>query len=108
LLGLAAFTAEQRTKEIGIRKVMGANVANVVALLSRDFVKLVLLAIVLSTPLAWYATHNWLKSFAYRIDLTWEIFAIAGGISICIALVTVSFQSIKAAIVNPVKSLKAE
>ncbi|MCE6988742.1 ABC transporter permease [Dyadobacter sp. CY323] len=108
LLGLAAFTAEQRTKEIGIRKVMGANVANVVALLSKDFVKLVLLAILLSTPLTWYATSHWLKSFVYRIDLSWEIFAIAGGIAIAIALFTVSFQSIKAAIVNPVKSLKAE
>jgi putative ABC transport system permease protein len=108
LLGLAAFTAEQRTKEIGIRKVMGANVASVVALLSKDFVKLVLLAIMLSTPLTWYATNHWLQSFEYRIDLSWEIFAIAGAIAICIALFTVSFQSIKAAIVNPVKSLKAE
>ena len=108
LLGLAAFTAEQRTKEIGIRKVMGANVASVVALLSKDFVKLVMLAIVLSTPIAWYATNRWLKGFAYRIDLSWDIFTIAGGIAICIALFTVSFQSIKAAIVNPVKSLKAE
>lgn len=108
LLGLAAFTAEQRTKEIGIRKVMGANVANVVALLSKDFVKLVLLAILLSTPIAWYATQYWLKSFAYRIELSWEIFATAGGIAICIALFTISFQSVKAAIVNPIKSLKAE
>jgi putative ABC transport system permease protein len=108
LLGLAAFTAEQRTKEIGIRKVMGANVANVVALLSKDFVKLVLLAIMLSTPLTWYVTNLWLQGFVYRIDLSWEIFVIAGSIAICIALLTVSFQSIKAAIVNPVKSLKAE
>ncbi|KAA6438998.1 FtsX-like permease family protein [Dyadobacter flavalbus] len=108
LLGLAAFTAEQRTKEIGIRKVLGANVGNVVALLSRDLVKLVLLAIVLSTPLAWYATSHWLESFVYRIDLSWEIFVIAGAIAIGIALFTVSFQSIKAAIVNPVKSLKAD
>ncbi|MCE7064868.1 ABC transporter permease [Dyadobacter sp. CY326] len=108
LLGLAAFTAEQRTKEIGIRKVMGANVASVVALLSKDFVKLVLLAILLSTPLTWYATNHWLEGFVYHIDLSWEIFAIAGGIAICIALFTVSFQSVKAAVVNPVKSLKAE
>ncbi|WAC15171.1 ABC transporter permease [Dyadobacter pollutisoli] len=108
LLGLAAFTAEQRTKEIGIRKVLGANVAGVVALLSKDFLKLILISIVLATPVAWYLMDEWLKDFAYHINLSWGIFAIAGFIAISIALFTVSFQSIRAALANPVKSLKAE
>ena len=108
LLGLAAFTAEQRTKEIGIRKVLGANVGSVITLLSKDFVKLILIAITLATPFAWYIMDKWLKDFVYRIDLTWEIFALAGIIAICVAMFTVSFQSIKAALMNPVKSLQSE
>jgi putative ABC transport system permease protein len=108
LLGLAAFTAEQRTKEIGIRKVLGANVTSVVTLLSKDFVKLVLVSMVLATPLSWYVMDKWLKDFIYHIDITWEIFAIAGALALGIALFTVSFQSIKAALLNPVKSLQTE
>ncbi|WP_221394440.1 ABC transporter permease [Dyadobacter sp. NIV53] len=108
LLGLAAFTAEQRTKEIGIRKVLGANVAGVIALLSKDFVKLIFVSIILASPLAWYAMNTWLKNFVYHIDLSWEIFIIAALISMSVALFTVSFQSIKAALMDPVKSLKFE
>lgn len=108
LLGLAAFTAEQRTKEIGIRKVMGANVGSVISLLSRDFVKLIIIAIIIATPIAWYAVDKWLTSFVYHIDLTWEIFALSGAIAIFVAMFTVSFQSIKAALMNPVKSLQSE
>ena len=108
LLGLAAFTAEQRTKEIGVRKVLGASVPNIVALLSSYFIKLVLVAIVIATPVAWYAMNNWLQDFAYKIDIAWWIFILAGLIVAGIALITVSFQSIKAAIANPVKSLRTE
>lgn len=108
LLGLAAFTAEQRTKEIGIRKVLGANVSSVIALLSKDFVKLIIIAIILASPVAWYVMDKWLKDFAYRIDLNWEIFALAGTIAICVAMFTVSFQSVKAALMDPVKSLQTE
>ena len=108
LLGLAAFTAEQRTKEIGIRKVLGANVTSVVTLLSKEFIKLVLIAIVLATPPAWYVMDRWLNDFAYHTELSWQIFLLAGLIATSIALLTVSFQSIKAALTDPVKSLKTE
>jgi len=108
LLGLAAFTAEQRTKEIGIRKVLGANVAGIIALLSKDFVKLIFIAIMLASPLAWFTMNKWLSNFAYHIDLSWQVFMLAGGIAIGVALFTVSFQSIKAALMNPVRSLKSE
>lgn len=108
LFGLAAFTAEQRTKEIGIRKVLGASVINVVALLSKEFLRLVGIAVVLATPLAWYAMNRWLQDFAYRIDISWWIFALAGILALVIALLTVSFQAIKAALANPVKSLGSE
>ncbi|WP_205195498.1 ABC transporter permease [Chitinophaga sp. Cy-1792] len=108
LFGLAAFTAEQRTREIGVRKVLGASVVNIVALLSGDFLKLVLIAIVIAMPLAWYTMHQWLQNFSYSIGLSWIIFAGAGIIAISIAALTISFQSIKAALVNPVKSLKSE
>jgi hypothetical protein len=108
LLGLAAFTAEQRTKEIGIRKVLGASVGNIIALLTSDYLKLVMLSLLLAIPLAWYALSKWLESFAYRIPLTGWVFALAGGIALLVALLTVSFQSVKAALANPVKSLRSE
>ena len=108
LFGLATFTAEQRTKEIGVRKVLGASVTSIVGLLSKDFLKLVMIAIVLATPVAWYTMNRWLQDFAYRIDISWWMFAGAGVMAVSIALLTVSFQSIKAALMNPVKSLRAE
>ncbi|GGG80739.1 ABC transporter permease [Parapedobacter pyrenivorans] len=108
LFGLAAFTAEQRTKEVGIRKVLGASVGSVVSLLSQDFVKLVLVAIVIACPIAWWTMNNWLAGFAYRIDIEWWMFAAAGLAAVAIALLTVSFQAIKAAVVNPVDSLRDE
>jgi putative ABC transport system permease protein len=108
LFGLATFTAEQRTKEIGVRKVLGASVTSVVVLLSRDFLKPVLIAILLASPIAWYGMNAWLRDFAYKIDISWWIFALAGLLSVGIALLTVSFQSIKAALMNPVKSLRSE
>ncbi|MVM37633.1 FtsX-like permease family protein [Spirosoma sp. HMF3257] len=108
LFGLAMFTAQQRTKEIGVRKVLGASVGSVVALLSKDFLKLVVVAIIIASPLAWYAMSRWLQDFAYKIDIEWWVFALAGFLAIAIALLTVSFQSIKAALMNPVKSLRSE
>ena len=108
LFGLATFTAEQRTKEIGVRKVLGASVGSIVALLSKDFLKLIAIAIVLAVPVAWYAMNSWLQDFAYKIDISWWMFALAGVLSVSIALLTVSFQSVKAALMNPVKSLRSE
>ncbi len=108
LFGLATFTTEQRTKEIGVRKVLGASVSGIVTLLSKDFLRLVLIAIVIASPLAWYAMSKWLQGFAYKIDIEWWIFAVAGMLAVGIALLTVSFQSIKAALMNPVKSLRSE
>jgi ABC-type antimicrobial peptide transport system permease subunit len=108
LFGLAMFTAEQRTKEIGVRKVLGASVPSIVALLSKDFLKLVLIAIIIASPLAWWAMHNWLSDFAYRVDIEWWVFALAGLVAVAIAQLTVSFQSIKAALMDPVKSLRSE
>ncbi len=108
LFGLSAFAAQQRTKEIGIRKVLGASIASIVALLSRDFLKLVLIAIVMASPIAWYFMNAWLADFAYKIDIGWWVFALAGGLAVGIALLTVSFQSIKAALMNPVESLRAD
>ena len=108
LFGLAAFTAERRTKEIGIRKVLGATVTNVVALLSKDFVKLVLLANVIAWPVAWYAMNRWLQNFAYRIEISWWVFALAGGLALAIALLTVSTQAVRAALANPVEALRYE
>jgi len=108
LFGLSAYTASLRTKEIGIRKVLGSSVASVVVLLSRDFTKLVAIAFVLAVPLSWWMMDTWLKGFAYRISLGLSSFAVAGLLALGIAWLTVSYQSIKAAIVNPVKSLKSE
>ncbi len=108
LLAMAMMTMVQRTKEIGIRKVLGSTVAGIVVLLSKDFIKLVLLASILAFPVAWWVMHNWLQSFAYRIDISWWIFALATLIALVIALATVSFQAVKAALANPVKSLRSE
>ena len=108
LFGLAAFTAEARTKEIGVRKVLGASVSSIVTLLSKDFLKLVLIAIVIASPIAWWAMNRWLQDFAYKIDIEWWMFALAGLLAVGIALLTVSLQSIKAALMNPVKSLRSE
>ena len=108
LFALSAYMAEQRNKEIGIRKVLGASVAGITTMLSKDFVKLVLISLVIATPIAWWMMTKWLEDFAYRVTVSWWIVAIAGVTAIGIALVTVSFQSIKAAIANPVKSLRTE
>ena len=108
LFGLSAYTAERRTKEIGVRKVLGASVSNIVALLSREFLQLVLIAIVIGSPLAWYGMNYWLRGFAYHINVAWWMFVLAGILAVVIALLTVSFQSIKAALTNPVKSLKSD
>ncbi|MBS1520305.1 MAG: ABC transporter permease [Bacteroidetes bacterium] len=108
LFALSAFMAEQRSKEIGIRKVLGATVSNITALLSIDFVKLVFIAIAIATPIAWYGMNKWLQDFAYKVPLSWWIFVLSGVMAIAIALFTVSFQSIKAALTNPVKSLRSE
>jgi putative ABC transport system permease protein len=108
LLGLAIYTAERRMKEISIRKVLGASVQNVVTMLSTDFLKLIIIASVLAFPIAWYAMSKWLQGFAFRTGISWWVFAISAGITLLIALITISFQSIKAALTNPVKSLKNE
>ena len=108
LFGLVSFMVNQRTKEIGIRKVLGATVAQITLLLSKDFLKLVGIAFVLATPIAYYFTHEWLKDFAYKTGIRWELFALAGLGAIVIALLTVSYQSIKAALMNPVESLRTE
>ena len=108
LFGLATFSAEQRTKEIGVRKVLGASVGNVVSLLSKEFLKLVFIAIVIASPITWFVMNKWLQDFAYRTNISWLVFAITAVIAIGIALLTISFQAIKAAIANPVKSLRTE
>lgn len=108
LLALAAFTAERRTREIGIRKVLGASTPGIIGLLSGDFLKLVVIALVIASPVAWYAMRQWLQDFAYRIDVDWWVFALAGGVALSVAFLTVSFQSIRAAMMNPVKSLRSE
>ena len=108
LFGLASFTTLQRTKEIGIRKVFGASVGNILKLLYREFAFLLLIAFVIAMPLAWFTTSNWLQGYAFRINLQWTFFVFPFIAIIAIALITVSFQSIKAAIANPVKSLRTE
>ena len=108
LFGLVTYTAEQRTKEIGIRKVLGASVSQVTQMLSKEFIKLVLIASLIAFPAAWWAMNKWLQSFAYRINISWWVFVVAGICALLIALITVSFQAIKAAVSNPVKSLRTE
>jgi ABC-type antimicrobial peptide transport system permease subunit len=108
LFGLAAFTAQRRQKEIGIRKVVGATVSNIVLLLSRDFLKLVILSVLIAFPLVWWAMNKWLDAFAYRIPIGVTVFLLAGILILLITLLTISFQAIKAALTNPVKSLRAE
>ncbi|MGV8878667.1 MAG: ABC transporter permease [Sphingobacteriaceae bacterium] len=108
LFGLVTFTVEHRVKEIGIRKVLGARVASIVNLIAKDFLKLVLLALVIATPIAWYLMHQWLQDYVYRIVIQWWMFALAGAVSVLIALITICFQAIKAAIANPVKSLRVD
>jgi len=108
LFGLVAFSAQQRTKEIGIRKVLGSTALSIVVLIARDFVKLVAMAFVVAAPLAYLAMNHWLNGFAYRIDLSWPIFLVAGLAALCIAMLTVSYQAIRAALADPVKSLRYE
>ena len=108
LFGLAMFSTIQRTKEIGVRKVLGASVSNILILLSKDFVKLVVIASIIAFPIAWYVMHKWLQDFSYRINISWWLFAAAGAAALLVALLTVSFQAGKAAIANPVKSLRTE
>jgi putative ABC transport system permease protein len=108
LLGLAMFTAERRTKEIGIRKVLGASVKSVVSMLSKDFLKLVSLSSLIAFPIAWYAMNKWLQDFAFPTVISWWVFVLAGGATLVIAILTVSFQSLKAALTNPVKCLRSE
>ena len=108
LFGLAALVAINRTKEIGIRKVLGASLAGIISLLSKDFLKLIIIALLIASPLAWYFMHKWLQDFAYRINIGWYVFIITGIAAVLIALITVSFQAVRAAIANPVKSLRTE
>ena len=108
LFGLATYAAEQRIKEIGIRKVLGASVQGIIAMLSKDFLKLVIIASLIAFPVGWFAMNKWLQDFAYRINISWWVFVIAGIVAILIALITISYQAIKAAIANPVKSLRTE
>jgi ABC-type antimicrobial peptide transport system permease subunit len=108
LYGLASFMAVQRIKEVGIRKVLGASSAHIVYLFSKEFVILITIAFAIATPIAWYYMHTWLQDYAYRINISWWLFAAGGLAAIIIALATISFQAIKAAIANPVKSLRTE
>jgi putative ABC transport system permease protein len=108
LFGLSIYTTRQRTKEIGIRKVLGASIPGVTALLSKDFIKLVLLAAVIAFPVGWLLMNKWLEDFAYRVEISWWVFVVAGVATLLIAFITVSFQAIRAAVANPVKSLRTE
>jgi putative ABC transport system permease protein len=108
LFGLATYSAEQRVKEIGVRKVLGATMVNLVSLLSMDFIKLVLIANAIAFPIAWWATNRWLQEYAYHIELKWWVFLLAAILASMIALLTVSYQAFRAAMSNPVKSLRAE
>jgi ABC-type antimicrobial peptide transport system permease subunit len=108
LFGLATYMAENRIKEIGVRKVLGASVTSITTLLSKDFLKLVIISFLIAAPIAWWAMNSWLQSYTYRISIQWWVFALAGILSVIIAILTVSYQAIKAAIANPVKSLRSE
>ncbi len=108
LFGLVSYVAEQKKKEIGIRKVLGASINSVVQLLTKDFVKLVGIAFLIASPIAYFFMQRWLEDFTYRIDIQWWVFVLAGGFALVITLLTVSFQSIKSALANPVKSLRTE
>jgi putative ABC transport system permease protein len=108
LFGLATFAAQQRVKEIGIRKVLGASVSNLIGLLSKDFLKLVIIALILAVPVAWFAMNKWLQDFAYRINIHWWVFMVAAIITVLIAWITISTQAFRAAAANPVKSLRTE
>jgi putative ABC transport system permease protein len=108
LFGLAMFSAEQRIREIGIRKVLGASVGNIVTLMSKDFLRLVLIAVLIALPLAWWVMKRWLEDFVYRITLSWWMFAAAGVLAIAIAFITVSYQALRAAMSNPVEAIKHE
>jgi putative ABC transport system permease protein len=108
LFGLAAFSAEQRTKEIGIRKVLGASVSSIVGLLSKDFIRLVVIALFIAVPVGWYSMHKWLEDFAYRIQIGWWMFAVAGVFAVLIAFATTSFHATKAALTNPARNLRTE
>ena len=108
LFGLAAFSAELRRKEIGVRKVLGASVLGLAGLLSKDFLKLIIIAAIIAFPVAWWAMNKWLQQFVYRSTISWWIFLIAGGMALIIGLLTISFQAIKVAIANPVESLRSE
>ena len=108
LFGLAAYMAENRIKEIGVRKVLGASVFNITALLSKEFLALVTISILIASPIAWYAMHQWLQGYSYRINMQWWVFVMAGMLAVIVSLITVSFQAVKAAIANPVQSLRTE
>jgi ABC-type antimicrobial peptide transport system permease subunit len=108
LLGLVMFSAEQRIKELGVRKVLGASVNQLVALFAQDFLKLILIAFVIASPLAWFAMNKWMRSFAYKTEISWWIFALAGSVSLIIAFVIMSYEAFKAALTNPVRSLRSE
>jgi len=108
LFGLAAFMIRQRVKEIGIRKVLGASSISITSMLSKEFVKLIIIAALISFPITWYAMNKWLQDFAYRITIQWWVFLLSGILAVAIALITISFQAIKAALANPVKSLRSE
>jgi putative ABC transport system permease protein len=108
LLGLAAYTTQQRTREISVRKVLGASVGDIVAMLSKDFLKLVIIAALVAFPIAWWGMHKWLQNFEYKINVGWGVFAVAALAATMVALFTISFQAIRAAVANPVKSLRAE
>jgi putative ABC transport system permease protein len=108
LFGLASLAIVNRTKEIGIRKVLGASVVSVVSLLCRDFIKLVIIAIVIASPIAWYVMNQWLQNFAYKIEIKWWMFVVTGLLAVALAMLTVSVQAIKAALISPSKSLPSE
>jgi putative ABC transport system permease protein len=108
LFGLATYMAENRIKEIGVRKILGASVTGITTLLSKDFVKLVIISLLIATPVAWWGMDKWLQGYTYRVRIEWWVFVLAGSLSVLIALLTVSYESIKAAVANPAKSLRTE